>query len=158
MAPRRERHQVAVTEDLALARTLNQYILLTRYCTLYCGFGLMEMCNKVFHSKLGGWRSAVSVAYGTVKTTLALCFTLPWYSGFMVAPCSGTRDARLNLTQDEQLNVPYPPTQLPGAANSANCYLQNSLLNLAFQISPKPSLNTHIPGICLWPLSYGHTK
>lgn len=70
MAPRRERHQVAVTEDLALVRTLNQYIVLTRYCTLYCGFGLMEMFNKVFHSKLGGWRSAVSVAYGTVKTTL----------------------------------------------------------------------------------------
>ena len=63
MAPRRERHQVGVTEDLALVGTLNQYIVQN-------GFGVMEMFNTVFHSKLGGWRLAVSVAYGTVKTTL----------------------------------------------------------------------------------------
>ena len=63
MAPRRERHQVGVIEDLALVRTLNQYIVER-------GFGVMEMFNKVFHSELVGWRSAISVAYGTAKITL----------------------------------------------------------------------------------------
>jgi len=44
-------------------RTLNQYIVER-------GFGVMEMFNKVFHSELVGWRSAISVAYGTAKITL----------------------------------------------------------------------------------------
>lgn len=44
--------------------TLNQYIVQS-------GFGVMEIFNKVFHSELGGWRLAVSVAYGTVKPTLS---------------------------------------------------------------------------------------
>lgn len=73
----------------------------------------------------------------------------------MVAPCSGTRNASLNLRQDEQLKAPDPLTQLPGAATSENYYLQNSLLSLVFQISPKPSLTARVPGICLWPRSYG---
>lgn len=53
MAPRRERHQAGVTENLALVETLN--------CPKWVwGYG----------NELQGWRLAVSVAYNTVKPTL----------------------------------------------------------------------------------------
>lgn len=53
MAPRRERHQAAVTENLALVETRNRP-------KWVWGYG----------DELWGWRLAVSVAYDTVKPTL----------------------------------------------------------------------------------------
>lgn len=81
MAPRRERYPAGVTDNLALVETMK--------CTKWV-WG--------YEDELQGWTLAVSVAYDTVKPTfMALCFTLSWHSRFMVAPCLGSRNARLNL-------------------------------------------------------------